>query len=97
MIRSPTIQTVAPHEWGTYKELRRRARADLPDAPGRTRADDPSHLARDGHQVDHTGSMRTSSPVTIGVQTPDVDEGEIGGDGCISLRTGMGTAAGSAA
>jgi hypothetical protein len=45
----------------------------------------------------HTGSMRTSSPVTVGVPTPDVAEGQVGGNGCISLRTGTGTASGSAA
>ena len=39
---SPSIRTFAPHEWGTYKDLRLRALADSPDAFGRTLAEEQS-------------------------------------------------------
>ena len=34
------IRTFAPHEWGTYRDLRLRALADSPDAFGRTLAEE---------------------------------------------------------
>jgi hypothetical protein len=40
MIHTPTIRTLAPHEWRTYKNLRLRALADSPDAFGRTLAEE---------------------------------------------------------
>jgi len=40
MIRTPKIRIFAPHEWGTYRDLRLRALADSPDAFGRTLAEE---------------------------------------------------------
>ncbi len=40
MIVKPTIRTIAPHEWRTYRHLRLRALADSPDAFGRTLAEE---------------------------------------------------------
>jgi GNAT superfamily N-acetyltransferase len=40
MIHTPKIRTFAPHEWGTYRDLRLRALADSPDAFGGTLADE---------------------------------------------------------
>jgi hypothetical protein len=54
MIRSPTILTFAPYEWGTSMELRLGACAESPDACGGTRVDEPRHRAGDGHEVDYT-------------------------------------------
>ena len=40
MNHRPKIRTFAPHEWGTYRDLRLRALADSPDAFGRTLAEE---------------------------------------------------------
>jgi GNAT superfamily N-acetyltransferase len=56
MIYTPSIRTFAPHEWGTYRDLRLRALADSPDVFRRT-------LAQEKGRPDTEWSSRLASGV----------------------------------
>jgi ribosomal protein S18 acetylase RimI-like enzyme len=61
------IRTLAPHEWGTYRDLRLRALADSPQAFGRT-------LAEEQARPDAEWVSRLSSGTSSGWDLPLVAE-----------------------
>jgi GNAT superfamily N-acetyltransferase len=67
MINTPVIRAFAPHEWGTYKDLRLRALADSPDAFGGT-------LAQEKDRSDTEWSNRLASGVESRWDLPLVAE-----------------------
>ena len=64
---TPKIRTFAPHEWGTYRDLRLRSLADSPDAFGRT-------LAEEQGRSDAEWSSRLAASADLNWELPLVAE-----------------------
>ena len=80
MSHAPSIRTFAPHEWGTYRDLRLHALADSPDAFGRTLAEEEGrHDAEWSARLASGTASRHDLPLVaeVGAEPVGLDWGRI--------------------